>query len=555
MLIEILSITILLLIIAIYYWYLYNHPTVHLLSKKPSHLLLEIPLEKLAETKLLLQRTNYLDKVLEANDIDCLDIAIQFISVSNEKRYELISKKLNCKMGSSINSEVFKLNLCSTFPLGLASCLLYFPAKNLTATGIINKLKQEFMFSNVVVITLKPSQQSRLRSYGKDLSTRWVVPNNQELTTLLLHPDPVCIFTELLTDQLAREFISPYQTQGGITKEMVFFGREELLAKILNRDLANYLIIGGRQLGKSSFLKKIERYYENDINVQCHYLSLFGNSLLDVLKKEFKLKENDSQSIALEKLGNVEFGKSRLLLIDESDQFIRDEKANNYPLLSFFRGLSELGNCHFIFVGFWDLYYAGIDYQSPIRNFGQSIQIGKLEADACRQLAIEPMKILDIYYESENLVEQILTATGQRANLIAITCNEILEKLKNDQNILKQENITNALNCEAIEIALSGWTKLTDDDEASRLDCIIVYTTIKKGRFNKKSLLEFFNKYNYVCSVSELEDSLKRLELAYIIQRNQKGIYTYCVPLFRKKLLEEDLVVLLKQEMRSLTVN
>ncbi|MDM8568181.1 hypothetical protein QUF50_01430 [Thiotrichales bacterium HSG1] len=322
-----------------------------------------------------------------------------------------------------------------------------------------------------------------------------------------------------------------------------------MLARILNRDLANYLVIGGRQLGKSSFLKKIERYYENNTKVQCYYLTLFGNNLLDILKKELGLAEKVSQSTVLEKLGNVEFGKSRLLLIDEADQFIRDEMANNFPLLSFFRGLSELGNCHFIFVGFWDLYDAAINYQSPIRNFGQSIQIGKLEADACKKLATEPMKILDIYYQSEDLVEQILIATGQRANLIAITCNEMLGKLKNDQNVLKQENVTDGLQCETMEIALSGWTKLTDDDEASRLDRIIIYVTVKKGKFNKKSLIKFFNKHNYTCCVPELEKSLKRLELAYIIQRDNKGIYTYCVPLFRKQLLEEDLITLLKQEM------
>ncbi|MDM8568180.1 hypothetical protein QUF50_01425 [Thiotrichales bacterium HSG1] len=231
MLIEILILTTLsLIIIAIYYWNLYQHPIIRLLMTEPSRLLSEIPLEKLAKTKLLLQRTNYLDKVLVENDIDCLDIAIKFINTSDEVRYEIISNKLNCKTEPSINSEVFKLNLCSTFPLGLVGCLLYFPAKNLTVTSIISKLKQEFIFSNVIIITLKPNQQSKLRSYGKDLSTRWIVPSNQELATLLLHPDPICIFTELLANQLARKLISPYQTEGGIIKEVVFFWTRRIVS-------------------------------------------------------------------------------------------------------------------------------------------------------------------------------------------------------------------------------------------------------------------------------------------------------------------------------------
>ena len=567
MLIEITILTILLLIIiAIYYWHLYRHPIVRALMKEPSHLLSEIPLEKLAKIKQLLQRTDCLDTILDKNDIDIdnLDNAIRFNNISNKARYELLSKRLNCKQESAADSDMFNLNLgtSTTFPLGLVSCLLYFPAKKLTAGHIVNKLTQDFISTNVIIISLKTTQRSKLRPYGEDMTTQWVVPNKQELTALLLHPEPISIFTEILTCQLAKKLISPYQTQGGISKEVVFFGREELLTRILNRDLANYLIIGGRQLGKSSFLKKIERHYENSSKVKCHYLSLFGNNLIDILKKELKLPEDVSHSVLLETLSSLKFGKSRLLLIDEADQFIRDEMTSKYKLLSFFRGLSELGNCHFIFVGFWELYDAGVNYQSPIRNFGQSIRIGKLEADACRKLATEPMRILGIHYESKDLVEQILTATGQRANLIAIICDEMLGKIKNGQTVFRQEDVRKALHCEAMEIALSGWTQLTDDDEASRLDRIIVYVTVKKGRFDVKSLLIFFNKYKYPCNTQELAKSLKRLELAYIIQRNEvikadkngkshkRTIYTYCVPLFRKELLDEDLITLLKQEMK-----
>jgi hypothetical protein len=32
-----------------------------------------------------------------------------------------------------------------------------------------------------------------------------------------------------------------------------------------------------------------------------------------------------------------------------------------------------------------------LDYQSPLRNFGETLRVGALEADACRDLATRPM--------------------------------------------------------------------------------------------------------------------------------------------------------------------
>ncbi|EDN69379.1 hypothetical protein BGP_3449 [Beggiatoa sp. PS] len=82
---------------------------------------------------------------------------------------------------------------------------------------------------------------------------------------------------------------------------------------------------------------------------------------------------------------------------------------NDYSTLNHFRSLSEEGRCFFIFAGFWNLYDAALlDYHSPIKNFGESVMIGALELEACQQLATEPMTILGISYQSEELVAQIV---------------------------------------------------------------------------------------------------------------------------------------------------
>jgi len=63
----------------------------------------------------------------------------------------------------------------------------------------------------------------------------------------------------LLASQLTLTQLSPYQLGGGVNREAIFFGRQEIIAHIINRDPANYLVVGGRQLGKSSLLKALGR--------------------------------------------------------------------------------------------------------------------------------------------------------------------------------------------------------------------------------------------------------------------------------------------------------
>jgi hypothetical protein len=559
--INIFLILLLLLILwpILYYLRFYRHPIVIKLSAHPAELLV-MPLEQLAQTKQLMQQTRRLDTVLAENEVDLtwLDEAIDFCKTSSyEKRAQLLAKRLNTLYENDklkqIDENVFELFFSETFPLNFKRCLVYFCPLSLPAADVIRRLQKDDMYlRDVLVISLTPRQQAQLRPHGENLSTRWIVPNSRELSALLLHPKPIALFAALLAKQLTVTRLSPYKTTGGVSKETAFFGREKILAHILNRELTNYLIIGGRQVGKSSLLKRIQRHYKNHFQIDCHYLVLFRNNLREELTTSLNLPKNTSLDNLLEELGNVPKGRHRLLLIDEADKFIHDEIKTGYPILSYFRGLSEQGHCHFILAGFWELYdAAALNYQTPIKNFGQSLVIGQLEVEACWQLAKQPMEMLGIRYEKEQLVEQILKQTGQRANLIAIVCDKMLQNIGHEKRYLSEKEIEKALYSEQIWEALSGWTHLIDNDEqATRLDRIIVYATVKKGEFNQKALINFLNKQQYVYTAEQLNQSLKRLELAFILRRNKER-YFYCVPLFRIMLQDHDISSLLKKELQS----
>lgn len=179
---------------------------------------------------------------------------------------------------------------------------------------------------------------------------------------------------------------------------------------MLNREGANYLVVGGRQLGKSSLLKAIDRHYRDDPRVDCRYLVLSDSDLTGGLGQALGLGRDAGLDSVVRSLAERE--DRSLLLVDEADAFIRAEGGASSTLARL-RSLSEEGRCHFILAGFWDLYATAVlDYQSPLRNFGETLRVGALEADACRDLATSPMATMGLSYASDDLVDRLVAGTG-----------------------------------------------------------------------------------------------------------------------------------------------
>src|SRR5262249_28815404 len=156
---------------------------------------------------------------------------------------------------------------------------------------------------------------------------------------------------------------------------------------------------------KSTLLKALERRYQHDPRVECHYLVLDGAEITSHLAGALGLSSDETIDTVLACLGQEQPGKRRLFLIDEADRFVEADAMQGYATLHRFRSLSEAGRCYFILAGFWGLYRAAtFDYQSPIRNFGETLPIGALEPEACEELATRPMELLNIRYASEALV-------------------------------------------------------------------------------------------------------------------------------------------------------
>ena len=407
----------LLLTAAIFYVRRYRHPLVVELSGQPAELL-ALPPEQLAEARTRLHQTGRLETVLASAEVsqNTLSQAVEFFQKqSPEAKAQLLAQRLGGRVSpfvfvspqpnplsssaelrsSAIGREgnqridrLFELRLPDSFPLNLSRCLLFFPDAATDPLDVLTEVRAIPETAQRVTLLIGPDSEFQRKLWPKtsDRSNNYVTPTGPALTRLLLSPHADEVLAGILAEQLTLSQLSPYQIGGGVNRESVFFGRQAIIAHIMNRDPANYLLVAGRQLGKSSLLKALERRYGERPQVRCFYLSLSNEVLIPRLASLLGLDTSTNLEGLVEFLESSKEAQDRhfLFLIDEADKFIAHERERDYPILNGLRRLSEQGRCFFILAGFWELYeHAVLDYHSPLKNFAETIQIGALEEDAC----------------------------------------------------------------------------------------------------------------------------------------------------------------------------
>ncbi|UCH98818.1 MAG: hypothetical protein JSV88_34105 [Candidatus Aminicenantes bacterium] len=544
------------ILVGIYYLRYYRHPLILGLSEKPAGLLHLHPGE-LTRARRLFFPAPRLETLLTSVGISRgrYNKALAFYHdprFTPAQKCQYLAQRLEASAEPISENEIYiyKLQLPPDFILNMDRCLLVYPPVDMEEADILGHIKKIEVGSSQVCLIILPYEryQSGLYQTAKKFDNWLVVPELPILTELLLSPTPLDVFARLVSSQIKVTRISPYQTGGGVNKEAIFFGRQQLLAHIMQREPANYLLVGGRQLGKSSLLKAIDRRYQNIPSMECYYITLSKEEIANHLAGALKLPPGTPLDQVLE---NMSQGPKRLFLIDEADRFIAAEAQTGFTTLQHFRSLSEERKCYFIFAGFWDLYHAvTFDYQSPLKNFGETLFIEALEAEACRELATKPMEMLNIHYESAELVEILVQETGRRANLVAVTCSEILNKLDMTDRLICQHHLEATFDHVKYS-ALGGWEKLTLNEETNRLDRIIVYSSISKDTFTQTTLMNILETHGCSYEPEQVKQSLARLELAFILKREKQN-YTYCVPLFKKMVQEQNPEVLLSGELKAL---
>ena len=550
--------------------WLVRHPLIGPAQLKPGRLRRK-PYQHLPQLDRLLRLTGRRSAVLRAAGIRPPDWqrALRLAGASPAARVRALAERLSatCKTAEGewpVPGGMFEWTLPPDLPIALGRCLVYAlpeQLEELEEGELVRQLRLLQTGGDVVLIVSPHHPQSPmplLQRHAEDRANLHAVLDSPGQTEWLMGGEPAQVLLRLLAAQLQVTRISPYQTRGGVTREDVFFGRERLLARVLNREPANYLVVGGRQLGKSSLLKAVQRRLQEHPSIACNYLSLRDHRLTPRLATQFGLPVETPLEAIIEHLQSQSQGRRLYLLIDEADLFFRDEARNGYPQLSALRALSEEGRCWFMLAGFWDLYAAALlDYQSPLRNFGDILAIGGLEPSACQALATEPLRRLRVGYANDALAERLIEASGRRANLVAILCQECLQALGPDERVIEERHLRQALESQPVQDALVGWGRLSTDEQACRLDRIAVYHTAQQGHTSLTALDALVQAHGATGQAQALRRSLARLQLAYVLRRDEThGLhdarYVFTIPLLQRQFEPQETELLLRQELESL---
>lgn len=546
-------ITIVILFILLYYWRVFRHPLVVAASDSEQGLT-TLALEELVPAQRWLQLAGRWQSLLAREQIPTTrwQTTLSFAQTTEaQQRCQCWMNSLNYEFSeqvetSSIAPWLFILHLDRDFILAIEYCFLAFPPPTLDEDAI-NQVLQKTANTRILIgilISADSEQHDKIIKLQQKLPQEqiiWIVPNRKNDITRFLLASPTetrKIFAQLIASQAKITRISPYKTGGGVEKASLFFGRVQQLADIIGQESKNYLLVGARQIGKTSLLKELERRYQAYAEVNCVYLSI--SKIVDAIT----VQRHIAQTLDLAKPR-----QQSILLIDEVDDFIHQEAQNHYKTLHWFRNLSAEGHCYFILAGFWDLHQAiYADYHSPLKNFGETVRLGGLEAEACDALATEPMQALNIHYANPALIEQIIQQTGRRANLIANLCHQLLGILE-QRRIIEAADLEQALDkTEIHDLILGDWDKTEQEQQSSFLR-IIVYLTVTQDDFSENELWQQLDKWiDFPYQPQQVYQALSRLELAFILERKQDR-YHYCVPLFYNLLRQKNLSALLTREL------
>jgi hypothetical protein len=144
----------------------------------------------------------------------------------------------------------------------------------------------------------------------------------------------------------------------------------------------------------------------------------------------------------------------------------------------------------------------------------------------------------------------MIEKVGQRANLIQIVCDYLVESIPPNQRLITQDDITQALRNKKLLKFFDDWNEMSTDTKEKWIDRVVLYGTIGQDRFDDSLLQRLIRENGLEINSNELDKSLVRLRLGYIVKKIDEG-YVYRVPLFVENIRRLNLDERFLEEVRS----
>jgi len=253
----------------------------------------------------------------------------------------------------------------------------------------------------------------------------FIVLSQDDVLDIMIARHPTQALVQHILAQVDLTVVSPFVVSGPVPETM-FFGREaEVRTLVENATIADFAVVGNRKIGKTSLLQRARARLAagrrvRPLLVDCQTVRDKAGFLATFQAQtglELPTATPEGLATILTKLRRD--GLPLVLLLDEVDALLADEKAHGEPLAATWRALAQAGVCRFVFCGSTGLARRLDDPHSVFFNFPQLLSLGYLPPETARLVLTQPLETLGIVLENtEALLDDVLALTSGHPNLI-----------------------------------------------------------------------------------------------------------------------------------------
>ena len=400
-----------------------------------------------------------------------------------------------------------------------------------------------------------------LKKLVRDTIHDFIVLNGQELRQVLMAHDPSRRLVKLILQQVDLTVVSPYVTSGPVPSSM-FFGRDHELKTVTRKiNDANFALVGGRKIGKTSTLARIyqllrasrdaaETLYMDCQSVTSHEAffeaaNTFWNTQPAIHSPADLRHYVMARNAALPDQGS---GVPFVILLDEVDTLLGYDLKHGMAIFSTFRELSQERRCRFVLCGervLRDQLYAP---SSPLFNFCDVIQLGPLQEHAARRVILEPMKTMGISIQSqEEVVYEICKLSSCHPNLVQYLCQQlILEANARGSRLISPADLENVRHSSSFHEYLLAVTW----GNSSPLEQAVTLLIIDRPSVSLVDMQEILARNGFDVSQSELERAVIGLRLYNILLKEGRQ-YRLASDVFGEIVHESQEIDMLLSSLRS----
>ncbi|MBI3913297.1 MAG: TniB family NTP-binding protein [Chloroflexi bacterium] len=342
--------------------------------------------------------------------------------------------------GFVVRAPALRLKIPPRFPI------LFIPSHDITENQIgvlrdlMNVLNVTSYFALIIDLRDTPSPDSKptLKTLVRKNVHDFIVLDGADIRRLLAARDQPRRLVEIILDQVDLTVVSPYVTSGPVSENM-FFGRDYEIKTIIRtvRD-TNFAIVGGRKIGKTSVLARVNKLLQEMPDYQPFYLdcqairtpadffhaidTLWPAHLPEASPEGFRRMVTDMRTRYP--------GKVMVMLFDEIDALLKSDIEQGEPLFRILRALSQEDQVRYIFCGEKILNASLHDGRLVFFNFCNILTLTYLTADEARRVVEDPMNEMGISLENDGaLTDEIIFHSARHPNLVQYLCQELIKKI------------------------------------------------------------------------------------------------------------------------------